>query len=75
MFITGLSLITFDALTAPVGLGGAAGMPPHAAHEPTATTASALFPVNSVTKIIINPGDVIHALSHGGAGGIVTLVY
>ena len=41
----------------------------------TATTSSALFPVNSVTKININPGDVIHALSHGGAGGIVTLVY
>jgi hypothetical protein len=41
----------------------------------TATTSSPLFPVNSVTRITINPGDVIHALSHGGAGGIVTLVY
>jgi hypothetical protein len=40
-----------------------------------ATTSSPLFPVNSVTRITINPGDVIHALSHGGAGGIVTLVY
>ena len=40
-----------------------------------ATTDSALFPVNSITTVTINPGDVIHALSHGGAGGIVTLVY
>ncbi|OQA22779.1 MAG: hypothetical protein BWY60_00140 [Actinobacteria bacterium ADurb.Bin346] len=34
--------MTFEAGTAPVGFGGAAGIPPHVAQVPTATTARAL---------------------------------
>jgi heme/copper-type cytochrome/quinol oxidase subunit 2 len=40
----------------------------------TTTTGSVLLPVNVPMEFEINPGDVIHALSHAGAGS-VTVIY
>ncbi len=55
MLVIGLSLITSLTLTAPVGLGPAAGSPPNAAQVPTAMMAVAPRAVSSSMSRLLTP--------------------
>ena len=59
MFTTGLSVITFDTPTAPVGLGRAAWTLPQWAQAPMAMTAAAPFAASSRISFAVRPPIVV----------------